>query len=35
MTLYTSREVESLAHELDEFDLMAKDLEVVSKSINE
>ena len=32
---YFSSEIGSLAHELDEFDLMAKDLDVISKSISE
>ena len=35
MISYVSREIESLAHELNEFDLMTKDLEVVSKSTSE
>ena len=32
---YFSSEIESLAHELDEFDLMAKNLNVISKSTSE
>ncbi len=33
VTSYVSREIESLAHELNEFDLMTKDLKMISKSI--
>jgi len=32
---YISRKIESLSQELDEFDLMAKDLDVISRSSEE